>query len=267
MVRYRLLSAIVTLFSLVFVASSLEIPKAWAGGGGCTASAIRLGECSTSASNNGTDVTLEGTVSQPGGGSGGSNSSSGSGSGSGGGSASGDSGTPAIFRDGYTATMPVTLADVAKFRPNPGTDLMQPNGWMIVGLSTNFYSHASQHVKTGTLLGEPAFVRFTPVRYYWTYGDGASRTTSTPGATWSAHGITEFDETPTSHIYRAPGRYVIDLTIGYAPEYRLASGTQWISVNGLVWVPANRLVAEAAAGAKTVLVEDECTINSAGPGC
>lgn len=264
MVGYRLLSALVALSTLVFIASSLDVSNAWAGGGGCTASAIRAGECSTSATNNGTDVTLEGSVSQPGGGSGGGGSGSGSGDSN---STADSSGTLAVFRDGYTATIPVTLADVAKFRPNPGTDLMQPNGWMIVGLSTNFYAHASQHVKTGTLLGEPAYVRFTPVRYSWTYGDGASRTTSTPGATWSALGITEFDETPTSHIYRAPGRYVIDLTIGYAPEYRLASSTEWIPVQGLVWVPANRLVAVASAGAKTVLVEDECTVDPTGPGC
>lgn len=242
------------------------VPVASAFASNCGSSDWLDGACPVSASNNGTDVTLEGTASQPGGSSGGGGSASTPGSGDSN-SAADNSGTPAVFRDGYTATIPVTLADVAKFRPHPGTDLMQPNGWMIVGLSTNFYAHASQHVKTGTLLSEPAYVRFTPVRYHWTYGDGASRTTSTPGATWSALGITEFDETPTSHIYRAAGRYVIDLTIGYAPEYRLASGTDWIAVNGLVWVPANRLVAEAAAGAKTVLVEDECTIDSAGPGC
>jgi hypothetical protein len=58
-----------------------------------------------------------------------------------------------------------------------------------------------------------------------------------------------------------------DLTIGFAPEYRYADGTEWIPVSGVIWVPANRLVAEAAAGAKTVLVEDECTVNPSGPGC
>lgn len=187
--------------------------------------------------------------------------------------AAGPSGPPTIQppltvdRPNYTVTMPVTLSDLARFRPNPGTDLMQPNGWMVVGLDTNFYAHATQHVKSGTLLDRPASVRFTPVRYRWTYGDGAARTASTPGATWQALGLHEFDATATSHVYRNPGTYYIDLTIGYGPEYRYADGTEWIPVAGVIWVPANRLVAEAAAGAKTVLVEDECTVNPSGPGC
>lgn len=172
-----------------------------------------------------------------------------------------------LGRDGYTITGPVTLSDIARFRPDAGTDLMQPNGWMIVGLSTNFYAHADRHIKSGTLLGQPASVRFTPVRYSWAYGDGATRTTATPGATWSDLRINEFEATPTSHIYRAPGKYFIDLTIGYTPEYRYATGPDWIPVTGIVWVPANRLVAEASAGAKTVLVEHECTVNPSGPGC
>ncbi|HEU4849776.1 MAG TPA: hypothetical protein VFS93_05125 [Terrimesophilobacter sp.] len=172
-----------------------------------------------------------------------------------------------VDRPDYTVTMPVTLSDLARFRPNPGTDHMQPNRWMVVGLDTNFYARATQHVKSGTLLGRPASVRFTPVRYRWTYGDGATRTTATPGATWQVLGLHEFDATATSHVYRNPGTYYIDLTIGYAPEYRYADGTEWIPVSGVIWVPANRLVAEAAAGAKTVLVEDECTINPSGPGC
>lgn len=240
---------------------------------GCAPIQVLSGSCPVSASNNGRTVTLERGWTKPGrsGSSGGGGSAgSGSGSGAGGGAGASDPDGPAIVRDNYTATMPVrpvTLSDVAKFRPNPGVDLMQPDGWMIVGLSTNFYAHAARHIKAGTLLGQPAYVRFTPVRYSWTYGDGAGRTASTPGATWAAQGIHEFDATPTSHIYRAPGRYFIDLTIGFAPEYRLAVSTDWVPVNGLVWVPANRLVAVAAAGAKTVLVEDECTTNPAGPGC
>ncbi|MEO7348553.1 MAG: hypothetical protein ABIW32_01605 [Terrimesophilobacter sp.] len=218
--------------------------------------------CPTTATSDGTEVTLEGTSTTPG-------DAPRAPSKARGGHATTTPAPagPVVFRDGYTVTMPVTIADVAKFRPNPGVDLMQPNGWMIVGLSTNFYARASQHIKAGELLDQPASVRFTPTKYFWEYGDGSTRSASTPGTTWAAQGINEFDATPTSHIYRAPGRYVIDLTIGYSAEYRLGSSTDWIPVSGLVWVPANRLVAMASAGAKTVLVEDECTINPSGPGC
>lgn len=263
MVRLRRL-----LIGIVAVLSFLLLPlPAFAGGSGCAPFEVLAGACSTtSATNNGTDVTLDGRATGPG-------DSSGSGSGTGGGAGAGGNGsgpalgTPAVVRDNYTITMPVTLADLARFRPNPGVDLMEPDGWMIVGLSTNFYAHASRHIKEGTLLGGPASVRFTPAQYSWDYGDGATRTTSTPGDTWAALGIAEFDATQTSHIYHAPGYYVIELTIGYAPEYRLGASETWIPVRGLVWGPANPLEAVAARSAKTVLVEEECNANPGGPGC
>ncbi len=163
------------------------------------------------------------------------------------------------------ATEPVTLTDIAAFRPSPGRDSMEPNGWMVVGLDTNFYSTVGVQVQDGTLLGQPASVRFTPVRWHWTYGDGAAASRGTPGRTWAAQAAPEFGATPTSHIYRSSGTYYIDLSIDFAAEYRFAA-TDWVPIHGLINLPANRLVATAG-GAKTVLVERECTVNPAGPGC
>ena len=172
------------------------------------------------------------------------------------------------YRDGYTVTgvpLPtVTLRDLVNFRPAPGIDLMEPNGWMVVGLDTNFYAQVGQQVQSGLLLGLPADVRFTPKRYHWTYGDGGRADLSTKGSTWAAQGIPEFDPTPTSHVYRAAGTYYIDLTIDFGAEYRWANGS-WRSLAGTIPVPANRLVATAG-GAKTVLVERDCTTGS-GRGC
>ncbi|MEO8095831.1 MAG: hypothetical protein ABI632_12995 [Pseudolysinimonas sp.] len=167
--------------------------------------------------------------------------------------------------DHTTPVQPITLADIAAFRPDAGVDHMEPNGWMIVGLDTNFFATGGVQVKDGTLLGQPASVRFTPVTWHWSYSDGAGLTAGGPGATWAAQGIPEFDPTSTSHIFRVPGSYYIDLTIDYSAEYRFA-GTQWIAITGILPVPANRLTATAG-DAKTVLVERDCTVNGAGPGC
>jgi hypothetical protein len=190
----------------------------------------------------------------------------GSGTGSG---APGDPGTPVdpgtVIRDEYTVTEPLTISDLAHFRPDPGIDHMQPNGWMVVGLPTNFYAEVGPQIHDGTLLGQPASVRFTPVTWYWTYGDGHSATRATKGNTWAALGKREFDETPTSHIYRSTGTYFIDLDIDFAAEYRFAGGP-WVPVIGVVRVPANRLVATAG-DAKTVLVQHDCAANPSGPGC
>ena len=171
-------------------------------------------------------------------------------------------------RDGYTVTPlahPITLADLVNFRPQAGVDRMEPNGWMVVGLDTNFYATVSAQVQEGTLLELPASVRFTPKGYHWTYGDGHSATLASKGAPWAAHGVREFDATDTSHIYRSAGTYAIDLTIDFGAEYQFAGGA-WTAIPGTLAVVANRLVASAG-DAKTVLVERDCTSRPSGPGC
>ena len=142
---------------------------------------------------------------------------------------------------------------------------MEPDGWMIVGLDTNFYSIAGVQIHDGTLLGQPAAVRFTPVQWRWAYGDGASAKYGTPGSAWASHGILEFDPTPTSHVYATRGTYTITLTIDFRAEYQFA-GQSWTRISGLLAVPANELVATVG-DAKTVLVERDCAQNPGGPGC
>ena len=160
---------------------------------------------------------------------------------------------------------PISLADIAHFSPVVGVNSMEPNGWMVVGLDTNFYATGGQHVVDGELLGLAASVRFTPIAWTWRYGNGASATHTQSGATWAALGVNEFDATPTSHIYRAAGTYVIELDIRYRAEYRFA-GLGWTSIQGSITLPANRLTATAG-DARTVLVDKECTRNPSGPGC
>jgi len=160
---------------------------------------------------------------------------------------------------------PITLDDIAAFRPDPAVDHMEPNGWTIALLDTNFYATGGAHTKAGTLLGQAASVRFTPVRWHWAYGDGTEASHPFPGGTWAAQGIPEFDPTGTSHIYRQYGTYYIDLDVEYEAEYRFGGGP-WVDIDGTLTVPANQLVITAG-DAKTVLVQRECTKNPRGPGC
>jgi hypothetical protein len=175
-----------------------------------------------------------------------------------------------IVKEGECApTIPtpatVTLSDVAAFRPDVGSNAMQPNGWAVVGLDTNFFSRGGADVVAGTLLGGPAEVRFTPVAWHWSYGDGTTRRATTGGGTWAELGIPEFDATPTSHVYAAKGNYTITLTIDYVAEYRLRSGA-WVPIAGVLSLPSNPLTITVGS-AKTVLVEDDCRVNPSGPGC
>ncbi|WP_307784411.1 PKD domain-containing protein [Salinibacterium sp. SWN139] len=170
---------------------------------------------------------------------------------------------PAEDADGETG--PITISDIASFRPQAPAAGMQPNQWMIVGLDTNFYATTSAHVVDGTLFGGTAQVRFTPIAYNWDYGDGSTATTSNPGKTWDKYRITEFDPTPTSHVYEEPGNYTITLAVTYAAEYRVA-GSSWQNVVGTLTIIAPPLTATAG-HATTVLVDQDCIANPTGIGC
>lgn len=162
------------------------------------------------------------------------------------------------------STAPVTLSDIATFHPTPGVDHSQPNGWTVIGLDTNFYATGGQHVVDGILLGQPASVRFTPVQWNWNYGDGTTGARDTPGSPWATR-TAEFGPTPTSHVYRQRGTYVVALDVDFAAEYRYAGGS-WVPIAGTLTIPANPLTL-AVGDAKTVLVEHNCRQDPAGPGC
>lgn len=175
------------------------------------------------------------------------------------------------YRPRFEASTPptpptaVTLSDIASFAPTVGGNHMEPNGWIVVGLDTNFYSDRSTRVVDGTLLGFPASVRFTPLSWRWSYGDGSATTSATPGASWAAQNLAEFAPSPTSHVFATAGSYAIDLTVGYAAQYRFA-GSDWVAIAGTLELPANRIIATAN-DASTVLVNRDCRQNPEGPGC
>lgn len=161
--------------------------------------------------------------------------------------------------------VPLTLADIAAFRPTPGIERMEPDGWVVARLPANIYSIVGQQLVDGTLLGQPATVRFTPIRYHWDYGDGTTSLRTTKGGTWAALGLREFDATPTSHIYSVEGEYTVRLTIDFRAEYRFA-GSGFVPIDGVINLRANDLFITVD-GAKTVLVEHDCAADPSGPGC
>lgn len=222
-------------------------------------------------------------------GNGGSGSGSGGNGGSGGGSGSGSTAPPpreycielgygmiggeCDFRfsddgdesEGAPAIPPVTLSDIAHFRPAPPQQRMQPDGWTIAGLHTNFYALSGTQTLSGTVLGMAAEVRFVPVSWHWNYGDDRRATRDVKGGTWSSLGLPEFSRTPTSHVYEREGDYTITLDVDYRAAFRVA-GSGWIPIDGVLTLPANELRI-AVRGAQTVLVDDDCLRNPAGPGC
>jgi hypothetical protein len=162
-------------------------------------------------------------------------------------------------------TAGVTLSDVASFRPVVGVDHVEPGGWTVAGLNTNFYVDAPAQTVSGTLLGRPAEVRFTAVGFGWDYGDRTTATRTTPGGSWARLRVGEFDPTPTSHVFADRGDYTIGLRIDYAAAYRF-DGSEFVPIEGRITLPANDLRIHAG-DATTVLVARDCLRDPHGPGC
>ncbi|MGN6326829.1 PKD domain-containing protein [Pseudolysinimonas sp.] len=142
---------------------------------------------------------------------------------------------------------------------------MEPDGWAVAGLDTNFYAVAPSQIVPGTLLGRPAEVRFTAVGFHWDYGDGTSASRRTAGWTWQQLRTPEFGPTPTSHVYSRVGEYTIRLQIDYRAEYRF-DAPDFVPISGTIALPANDLHITVG-DAKTVLVNRDCAADPHGPGC
>ena len=162
-------------------------------------------------------------------------------------------------------TPAVRISDIASFTPDAPTQQMQPNGWMVKGLATNFVATASAHTQTGDLLGQPADVRFTPISYGWDYGDGTTGTSTSGGATWEKLNLSEFSDTDTSHTYEIAADYTITPSVTYSAEYRYA-GSEWLPIDGTLTIPGTPTTATAWV-IHTALVAKNCIDDPDGIGC
>jgi hypothetical protein len=116
---------------------------------------------------------------------------------------------------------PTSVSDLVAFQPLPPGIVIEPGSWSLPRVPTNIFSSASAQSQSGTLLGWPIEVRFSPQSYRWSYGDGASATRSEAGSSW---GQNQFGATSTSHVYRAPGTYTVTLQVDYSVSYRFDQG-------------------------------------------
>lgn len=159
----------------------------------------------------------------------------------------------------------ITLEDIAHFTPVNPVARMEPNGWAVAKLHTNFFSSSRIHDRAGTLFGLPTTVRFIPIEYHWTYGEGGRANLRVPGNTWASLGLNEFAETPTSYRYQQLGNYTITHQVVFRAEYRF-NGGGWTRIDGVIVLPANNLYISVG-NAETLLFHNDCTENPAALGC
>lgn len=157
-----------------------------------------------------------------------------------------------------------TVNDLAVFAPPPPALEAEPAGVGIVGMPVNFVVAATTHTASGELLGFPLQVRFTPISYDFSYGDGTASTTTTGGATWPSLGLAQFTATATSHAYGARGTYTTSVDVNYAAALDLGGG--WFEIPGTLTLSTAGSTVEIFE-VHTALVERTCLEDPAGPGC
>lgn len=158
---------------------------------------------------------------------------------------------------------PITLSDLAAFRPLVGELVVQPDGWGVVGTPTNFYATAETHTMSGELFDVPIEVRWTPTSYVFDYGDGTSETSTASGTPW--RGPEEsWTETTTSHTYASRDDVTASLTVVFTAEVDAGGG--WFPVPGTLPVAAPS-VAVKIFEVGTVLTNGDCMANPMAAGC
>lgn len=158
----------------------------------------------------------------------------------------------------------VTLADLVSFRPVTPELTGEPFGFGVVGMPANFVAAASEQELTGTLLGYPVTVRFTPTAFVFSYGDGMTLRAASGGTSWEASGAAQFTPTSTSHVYAERGSYITGVSIEYTAAVDFGAG--WQNVDGVVTARSAGYSVEVVE-ARTALVDRTCLENPTGPGC
>ncbi len=121
---------------------------------------------------------------------------------------------------------------LAAFRrlPLPPSELrvQPPNGRTLVNFDTNFFTDGAELSRTVTLLGRRVELRIWPSQFGWRFGDGATRSTTSPGSAYPDLEIT--------HRYLRAGRVAPSVDTTYAARFRVDGGP-WRDVAGTVTIP------------------------------
>jgi hypothetical protein len=163
------------------------------------------------------------------------------------------------------ATPAVTLSDLAAFVPRTPGIHSEPAGWALIGLPANFIAIEPTHDVSGSLLGSAATVRFTPLSFAWSYGDGQSRTTTSAGASWASLGQATFSPTPTSHVFTRAGTFDVRVSVLLRASYRVGSGS-WVAVSGTL-TRTTSISLLVAQGSIPLLVARGCLPRTVALGC
>ncbi|MFD1946485.1 PKD domain-containing protein [Nocardioides aestuarii] len=113
--------------------------------------------------------------------------------------------------------------------PTSELQLQPPDGQTLINFDTNFFTdNTAPTTRSVTLLGQQVEIEATPSGYTWDFGDGASRTTSSPGAAYPDLDVT--------HEYASEGRVSPSVATTYQGRYRI-NGGGWQQIPGTLTLP------------------------------
>jgi hypothetical protein len=105
----------------------------------------------------------------------------------------------------------------------PSATRFNPSDGTLVNIDTVFYADTPGVVRTAiTLLGQRVVLTLHPVSWLWTFGDGATLTTTTPGA--------PYPDTSVTHRYRETGTYAASVTVTWGGTFTF--GGQTVDIPG-----------------------------------
>jgi len=134
---------------------------------------------------------------------------------------------------------PATVATAFQRIPLPQlTSIAQPGDKTLVNFDTVFHVQAQTLVRDVTILGQDVELTITPSRFRWTFGDGTSAVTTTPGHAYPAKSLT--------HRYQAADvtvRHTVEVT--WTATWRVNNGP-WQDVPGTVTITGPRTALRVA---------------------
>ncbi|MDT0183531.1 hypothetical protein Q9S36_25410 [Microbacterium sp. ARD31] len=114
--------------------------------------------------------------------------------------------------------------------PSSNLVVQPPNGKTLVNLDTNFYTTNTELTDIPVrLLGRTVIVSARPIAYRWNFGDGTSKTTTSPGA--------PYPDLDVAHVFAQIGEVAVSVDTQYGDASFTVDGGQPEEIPSTIWVP------------------------------
>lgn len=126
-------------------------------------------------------------------------------------------------------TWQMVLSEIRRVGLPAMTVQVQPEGQTLVNFDTIFYAEPTTFTRTLEILGRNVEVEAQPSQFHWIYGDGATETTTEPGAPYPAKTIVH--QYIDAHVTVHPS---VDAV--YAARFRVDGG-EWQDIPQTITIP------------------------------